>query len=123
MAAEKQSNNKKEKEHNVFVMSEGSETHIAVKSFEEFSIKIKSNPSTGYSWWVKEPKDEAVVKFKGRKEDEEDEESPMFGAPSFEIFSFKALKPGETVIRLHYRRPWEKDVPPIKKHNVYVTVK
>jgi inhibitor of cysteine peptidase len=111
---------------NIFVMSKGDKTHITVKAAGEFSIKIESNPTTGYSWALQPPKEkeETLVKFKKQRvgvPGEESRQKPL-GAPTYEIFTFEALAPGEAVIELHYRRPWEKDVPPIKKHKVIVTI-
>ena len=112
---------------NIFLMSKGDETHITVNAPGEFSIKIESNPTTGYSWALQPLKEEeeTLMKFKKQKVEEPGEESQkqrLLGAPTYEIFTFEALAPGEAVIRLHYRRPWEKDVPPIKKHKVIVTI-
>jgi inhibitor of cysteine peptidase len=117
---------KEKNQKNIFVMSKGDKTHITVKAPGEFSIKIESNPTTGYSWALQPPKDqeETLVKFKKQKVEEPGEESKQkpLGAPTYEIFTFEALAPGEAVIELHYRRPWEKNVPPIKKHKVIVTI-
>lgn len=112
---------------NIFMMSKGDKTNITVKAPGEFSIKIESNPSTGYNWALQplKEKEETLVKFKNQKVEEPGDESRKqkpLGAPTYEIFTFEALAPGEAVIRLHYRRPWEKDVPPIKKHKVIVTI-
>ncbi len=117
--------NKNEKKKNIFMMTDGPETHITVKTIGEFFIKIKSNPSTGYSWWLQKITDEGVVKFKSQQiEEKEEKESipPLLGAPTFEIFTFEALKPGKTEVFLKYHRPWEKDVPPIKTHTIHVTI-
>ena len=63
-------------EHNdkpiIFLMSDNSETHITVKSLQQFSIKIKSTPSTGYGWYFQQQPDEAFLKFKGIKRDLKD---------------------------------------------------
>lgn len=118
--------NETEKEKKIFMASDTAETSVTVKGVVEFSIKIKSNPTTGYSWAVQEIKPEDLVKFKGLKTEEpgdrEGSQEPMLGAPTFEILTFDALKPGKAEIRLKYRRPWEKDVAPIKTHKVIVTI-
>jgi inhibitor of cysteine peptidase len=118
---------KEENQNNIFMMSRGDKTHITVKAPGEFSIKIESNPTTGYSWAMQPLKEneQILVKFKQQKVEEPGEESKtekLLGAPTYEIFTFEALAPGEAVIMLHYRRPWEKDVPPIQKHKVIVTI-
>ncbi len=121
--------NENEKEKKIFLMTEGektAETSIIVKGTGEFSIKIQSNPTTGYSWAVQKITDETLVQFKRveewEKEEEDSKKPPLMGAPTYEILTFAALKPGKAEIYLKYRRPWEKDVPPIKTHRVYVTV-
>ena len=116
-----------ENQGNIFVMSKGDETHITVKAPGEFSIKIESNPTTGYSWALQpiDEEEKKLVKFKKQKVEEpgqESREKGLLGAPTYEIFTFEALAAGEVAIRLNYRRPWEKDVPPIQKHKVMVTI-
>lgn len=118
-----------EKEKNTFVMTKGGETHITVNTPGEFLIKIESNLTTGYSWSLQKPTDETLVKFKGLKEPDEEEEGeegktepPLMGAPSYEIFMFEALRQGKTEVLLKYHRPWEKDTPPEKTHKIVITI-
>jgi inhibitor of cysteine peptidase len=119
--------NKNEKKKNIFLMTDGPETQISVKTIGKFFIKIKSNPSTGYSWSLQKITDEGMVTFKSQEIEEEEEEekesiSPRLGAATFEIFTFEALKPGKTKVLLKYHRPWEKDVPPLKTHTLQITI-
>jgi len=116
-----------ENQKNIFVLPEGNESHITVAAPGEFAIKIESNPTTGYGWALVTPREgeDSPVKFKEQKVAEPGDrpkEEARLGAPTYEIFTFEALAPGEALIELHYRRPWEKDVPPIKKHKIVVTV-
>jgi len=113
----------------IFLMSDNSETHITVKSLQQFSIKIKSTPSTGYGWSFQQQPDETFLKFKGIKrdledsgEDEKEASRKLFGAPQYEKWQFQALRVGETTFQLKYHRPWEKDVPPLKTHTFYITI-
>lgn len=110
-----------------FFMSEEAETHITVEAGREFIIKIRANPSTGYGWSFQQPPDEALLKFKGREPEDPDEEAddqpePRLGAPEYEIWKFQSLQAGEAAVKLQYHRPWEKDVPPIKTHVIYITI-
>ena len=118
-----------EKDKNTFIMTKGNETHITINEPGEFLVKIESNVTTGYSWSLQKPTDETLVKFKGLKEpdeenngEEENSEPPRLGAPSYETFIFEALQPGKTEIILKYHRPWEKDTPPEKTHKIIVTI-
>jgi len=108
----------------LYMMSGENETHIAVRQAGDFFIKIKSNPTTGYSWALLKPVDEKLLKFKGPKEEDEEEEieQPLIGQPTYEIFVLEALAPGKTLVELQYRRPWEKDVPPIKTYKIYIVI-
>ncbi|MCU0286154.1 MAG: protease inhibitor I42 family protein [Acidobacteria bacterium] len=117
--------NENEPEKKIFLMSEGQETNITVNSTGEFILRIKSNPTTGYSWSILKIEDQNLVKFKGIKTEEPGENKsnpPMLGSPTYELISFEALNPGKLQIELKYSRPWEKDVPPIKIHKVSVKI-
>ena len=102
-------------------MSNGLETHVSVKTRQEFCLKIESNPSTGYGWALDQPLDETMLQLIGH-DVEEPGETAMAGAPQFEIWTFKALKAGETAILLKYARPWEKNTPPVKTHRIIVSI-
>lgn len=115
--------NEEEKEKQTFTMSEGEQSCISVKNPGEFSIRIKSNPTTGYSWGIQEIKPNDLVKFLQIKTEEPAQGTqPKLGAPTYEIITFEALKPGKVEISLNYRRPWEKDVAPIKTYKVLVNL-
>jgi predicted secreted protein len=118
--------NETEKEKKIFMMSGVEKTAVTVNGAGEFAIKIKSNPTTGYSWAVQEITPGDLVIFVRVKTEEPGDrkgsEPLLLGAPTYEILTFDALKPGKAEIQLKYRRPWEKDVAPIKTHKVFVTI-
>ena len=105
----------------IFEMSGDTSTNISVKVFQEFSLKIKSNPSTGFGWSLDHPLDETMVQQIGH-DTEDSGKIGLVGAPQFEIWTFKALKAGETSISIKYARSWEKNIPPVKMHTFIVTV-
>ncbi len=77
---------------------------VHVRPGETFSISLASNPSTGYSWkmdFSEEEKNLALLDSKHVAASE-----PMPGAPGKQVYTFKALKAGQTKIRLVYGRPW-----------------
>jgi len=116
-----------ETQKNIFILTDEDETHIRVKSQEQFSLKIESNPTTGYSWSMQKlnEKNDSLVKLIEQKVEEpmdRPDKERRLGAPTYEVFTFEALSPGEASIELHYRRPWEKDVPPLKKQKIAVTI-
>lgn len=112
---------------NVLVIdTEAATSAFVLQAAGQFTLKLPSNPSTGYSWEVDVKKLPAAgpVQFKGRVEEiNRQEEPPMLGAPAYDLFVFEAVGTGEVDIILVYRRPWEKDLPPLKTHQVHITIK
>lgn len=84
-------------------------------------VRLKSQLGTGYGWQVKR-NDGRRLKLLGPP----DQESPQGGLPGGEehqIFRFKALRSGTTLLELHYVRPWEKDARPSKTFRLRVRVR
>jgi inhibitor of cysteine peptidase len=76
----------------------------------EFVIKLKSNPTTGYSWFLRDYNFELIVPISHVFEPAEDKK--LLGAPGYETWIFKAkpaafVVPQQTSIRFVYARPWE----------------
>ena len=76
----------------------------------QFTIKLISNPTTGYSWFLREYHpyflEPVSHQFKSA------EYKKLIGAPGYELWTFRvkpsAFKvPQQTVIRFIYTRPWE----------------
>jgi inhibitor of cysteine peptidase len=81
---------------------------IDVSVDDNFVIELEANPSTGYSWELAAPLDEAIVTSLGS--DHEAGEGDAVGAPGTQELSFRAVGEGTTTISLQYVRPWETDV-------------
>jgi len=82
-------------------------TTATVKKGSLFTIELASNITTGYTYeksQVYDPEKVQLVKWAYKPP-----ETKLLGAAGQEIFTFKALRPGQTEIRLTYRRPWEKE--------------
>ena len=87
----------------------------------EFKIIIDSNPTTGYHWEIMGELDEGVLEFIS-KEYRADE--PMLtGSGGVDVFTFKALKAGKTLITLGYYPPSNDPVEPDQIVTFNVTVK
>lgn len=77
----------------------------------EFTIKLKSNKTTGYSWFLNSYDARLVQPVKASYEAPTDKK--LMGAPGFEVWTFR-LKPEaftvpqQTQIRFVYVRPWDK---------------
>ena len=77
---------------------------FVVKVGEEFTIKLDSNPTTGYRW---QPLfDDGVLRLVSN---DFIPTSKMLGSPGMEYFNFKARKADTTLIKMIYKRSWEKE--------------
>lgn len=77
---------------------------IRVRPGATFSISLTSNPSTGYVWKMDFPEEKKGLMFLGSKQGAVS--APMAGAPGNQVYTFRALKTGETKIKFVYERPW-----------------
>lgn len=90
--------------------------NLEVKVGEEFTIKLESNPTTGYKW---QPLfDNSILTFISSNFIPA---TKMFGAAGMQRFNFKATKAGRTSIELFYKRPWEKGHVKEKQFSVNAT--
>lgn len=86
------------------------ETNIVVTAaLPIFMIKLESNPTTGYAWFLHEYDSELVkpVKHEFKQGDKK-----LIGAPGYELWTFRItskgfIVPQQTSIRMSYARPWE----------------
>lgn len=74
-----------------------------------FVLKLKSNPSTGYTWFLREY-DSAIIT--PVKHEYVQPNKGLIGAPGFENWTFKVKPAGftvpqQTTIRMVYTRPWQ----------------
>lgn len=90
---------------------------------DELVIRLLSNRTTGYSWslvmtgsGVLEQEGEAA--YEAQRSDRR-----LMGAGGVEIWKFRAVKAGSITLKFNYRRPWEKDVPPVKSLSWPVTIR
>ncbi len=84
-------------------------------------IALPGNPSTGYTWEVKEGA-APVLELLGEPEFTSDNPA-LVGAGGTLTLTFRAVQPGETTLVLVYHRPWETDIEPLDTFTVRVTVR
>lgn len=82
---------------------------MVTKDHPEFQIKLKSNPSTGYSWYLRDYNESLITPVKRTIIAPE---TKMMGSPGFEVWTFHVNKksfvvPQQTLIRMIYARPWD----------------
>lgn len=95
---------------------------IILKVNDTVEIKLESNPTTGYSWFLSDAVDDAVVSVSDPGFIESGKDEELVGAGGFEVFTVKALSPGKTEIILEYKRPWEEGVKPEDTFKTTVSV-
>ncbi|MFA5097901.1 MAG: protease inhibitor I42 family protein [Candidatus Margulisiibacteriota bacterium] len=94
---------------------------IQTKPYSSFSIRLRSNPTTGYSWKISKISDKRIVKASASRY--EPDRPVLSGSGGQEIWSFKALRPGKARIEMSYQRPWEKGVPPARTKTFSIRVR
>lgn len=85
---------------------------VAVGSGKIFTLTLRSNPTTGYVWQLTEPLNKGVVQLVSHEY--RGDKTGLAGAGGREIWTFKAVAPGEAAIDLKYVRPWETKAAPAK---------
>ncbi len=93
---------------------------IEVQQGQILAISLASNPTTGYSWQPADL-DESILEPVGEAQFQA--QSNLVGASGIETLRFKAGGAGTTALKLVYHRPWEKDVEPLERFEVEVTVR
>ena len=95
---------------------------LEMKEGDGLEIILQANPTTGYRWEVAS-NDTSVLKNIGIEYQADKVPSGIVGSGGKTIMRFMAIKEGETFLQLVYRRPFEKDMPPVKKFELIVVVK
>ena len=73
---------------------------------QTFSISLESNPTTGYTWTV-DFDQRFLIGGTELKSTINPMRPALIGAGGRQIFSFKPIKEGQTIISAVYKRPWE----------------
>ncbi len=82
------------------------ETEVSVDG--SLTVTLCSNPTTGFQWESAQITDQTVLEQVDHKfVSPESEPPPPPGTPGQEVWTFKALKEGESTISIAYSRPWE----------------
>jgi|GEM_PF-1047053 len=99
---------------------------VAASVGAEFTVELESNPTTGYQWQLLKPLDGMMLDAAGKRFQAPPQPAgkpPMVGVGGKDVWTFKALRAGETTIEFKYVRPWEKDTPPVKTAAFGVVIK
>jgi len=95
---------------------------VALANGGTLTVTLESNPSTGYSWNENAKIiDKTVIQQTDHRL--QPALTPLPGAGGLEIWTFKAIKPGKTIISMEYHRPFESGIEPTKTFGLAVVVK
>jgi len=83
-------------------------------------VRLGVSPGTGFSWHITHS-DRDRLKLLGDPVFEASEEATP-GLSEQQVFRFKALTAGPSVLKLAYRRGWEKDASPAKTFKIKVKI-
>jgi len=89
---------------------------------DKVEIKLESNPTTGYSWFLSDKVDSTIVSVTDPVFIESKKDKELVGAGGYEIFTIKTISKGKTSIILNYERPWEEEVEPIETFEITISV-
>ena len=98
------------------------EMEVAVDG--SLTVTLCSNPTTGFQWESPQITDQTVLEQVDHKlVMPESEPPPPPGTPGQEVWTFKALREGESTISIAYSRPWEGGEKGAWKFDLTVVVK
>ena len=104
----------------VTVTDKENNTKVKLDKGDTLILKLSANPTTGFLWAVAKNNDEQL-KQQGKTEFLKPDKK-LIGAPTTQVYRFKAEKAGTSDLELHYKRPFEKGKEPAKTFKVTVEV-
>ena len=89
---------------------------------EEFIIKLKANPSTGYQWKIQQGLNDSILTVVEESYQSEPNPTgkPRLGAGGIKSWHFRAEKRGRTILTFVYQRTGEKEPGQVKHFRVEV---
>jgi len=92
---------------------------IQLKLGDILEVHLRSNPTTGYSWYV-HPKSTQLLKLLGQSQAQS--RQPGVGRPILQVFRFQAVANGDGTLLLHYIRTWERQTTNEEQYDVQVSI-
>lgn len=92
---------------------------VRVKLGAAFQLRLPSNPSTGYLWYVEK---DSTPLIRMVKQWQAEAAQPGVGRPVFQIFRFEGKRRGVGLLKMHYLRSWEPPAPDEEKFEIRVSV-
>ena len=85
---------------------------LTLQKGQELELQLNANRSTGYGWTMALNPSPVLMQDGDPVYDPEETPGRIIGAGSVETWRFHAEQSGRRTLRMEYRRPWEREVPP-----------
>lgn len=95
---------------------------LQIQRGQELMLSLRSNPSTGFRWVVKDAAS-GVLKSLGPEVYSNPEEVGLVGSAGQSTWRYKAEQTGNGHLLMIYHRPWEANVAPASTFDCQVEVK
>lgn len=95
---------------------------IDIKVGNNIAINLEANPSTGYRWTIVE-NDEEILPLVSRDFKQNEAAESMVGVGGTLTLTFKAIKGGQTKLRLEYSKQLASEDDTVQYFEIVVTVK
>lgn len=86
-------------------------------------VELSGNRTTGYAWDVALSGDSVLTQQGPVRYVAAGQDAQTVGSGGTEVFTFVANGIGEQQLDFAYRRPWEKNVQPVRKQSYRVAVR
>ncbi|MEO4047373.1 protease inhibitor I42 family protein [Pseudomonas sp. CAU 1711] len=95
---------------------------MQLRQGQSLTITLPSNPTTGFRWVVADAAP-GVLRSLGPEVYMTPEEAGLVGAGGQSVWRYQAYQTGSGRLLMHYRRPWEVEVPPAKTIDCQIGVR
>jgi inhibitor of cysteine peptidase len=95
-------------------------TKVVLSIGDTFVVRLKENVTTGFSWAVAQSDDKLIQKIEDKSLPPKDS---LPGAAGLHIYRFRAVGPGQGLLLLHYRRPFEKGIEPAQTFRLQLSIR
>jgi inhibitor of cysteine peptidase len=91
-------------------------TTVKMSTGEKFQIVLDANATAGYKWDITSTENPVIKLVNSAYKVNSD----LIGAGGQQIYYFAVSGKGKTKLQIVYRRPWEKDVKPVKTFDITI---
>ena len=96
---------------------------IELRVGQTLVLTLESNPTTGYEWSYNGQSDSNITQQGEAVFAANHAEKGWVGGGGVERWTFLAIKPGSETLNFEYKRPWEKDIEPVRTVFFHVKIK